>query len=153
MQPWVTGILINRGGITVHGFSMWLERSRTRRKIRRWAVPPWFATQERDYLGFNSRTALAYSSVALINSAPRLFGSCASAFLRASRTSFTFFSAVLTSPIVDILISPFLPSRWTQHCGPNALDSSAPATPHISPRVPFVHSLSKRVMGASRPSR
>ena len=45
----------------------------------------------RAYVELNSRTALAYSSVALINSALRLFASGASAFLSASRASFTLF--------------------------------------------------------------
>ena len=51
------------------------------------------------YFESNSRTPLAFSSVAFFNSVLRWFESCAPAFLNASRTSRTFFSAALTSSI------------------------------------------------------
>jgi hypothetical protein len=59
------------------------------------------------YFELSSRTALAYSSVAFCNSALRSFASRASAFLSASRTFCTLFSAALTSSMVD-MASPVL---------------------------------------------
>src|ERR1039458_10172816 len=69
------------------------------------------ATRRAFVLNFelNSRTALAYSSVAFFNSVPRSFAYCAPVFLRASRTSCTFFSAALTSSMVDMAM-PLSPS-------------------------------------------
>jgi hypothetical protein len=54
------------------------------------------------YFELTSRTALAYSSVAFRNSALRSFASRAPAFLSASRTICTLFSAALTSSMVDM---------------------------------------------------
>jgi len=54
------------------------------------------------YFELNSRTALAYSSVAFFSSSLRRFGSRASAFFSASRTFCTLVSAALTSSIVDM---------------------------------------------------
>jgi len=54
------------------------------------------------YSEFNSRTNLAYSSVAFFSSSPTWFTSRASAFLSASTALCTRFSAALTSSMVDM---------------------------------------------------
>ena len=60
---------------------------------------------------FNSRTNLAYSSVAFCNSSASWFGSFAGAFFNASSVLCTLFSAALTSSIVDMATpKPVAPS-------------------------------------------
>ena len=66
---------------------------------------PWSASASgmvTGYFEFNSRTNLAYSSVAFFSSSPMWSTSRASAFLSASTALCTLFSAALTSSMVDM---------------------------------------------------